>query len=270
MAKANQQSIGTLGKVSKRPKCKIPEEDEQKRIRHSLGMNPHERFNRCRGKSRTAVRAFEAKGDTSHSERGHLCDLCRCKRIAGAHTEHYGIGYCFDHENVTGSSRRNSKLMMEAQLAAIRMGYPDKVYKYETTNQYVDRIREQAEQSGGMTDLREELNVLRGHMQELMSAFSAGKDGLTEGHDKDGVPLRMTDKTYIQLVAKLAMTVGTMSKTNLVITENDYVHVDQVNIWFAQVVRILQRTLEAEHPIEYEEIIKQVKEIPQMTKGRIK
>jgi hypothetical protein len=260
---------GDLGAVSKRPKMPIPDEAEKKKIKHSMGMNPHEKFFRCRGKSDKKVKEFEAQGDMSHSGKDHVCPDCRCSKVAGAHTEHYGLGKCFDHENCLGASRRNNQLTLEAQKEAITQGYPDKVYRYESGNTFIERVRQRAEESGGMQDLGEELNVLRGHMQKLMSDFE-GRDRLTEGYDKHGCPLDMTDATYMKLINQTATVVAKLSATNLNITEADYVHVHQVNIWFANVIRILQRALEGEYPDVYKEIIEQIKNVPQLVKGRMK
>lgn len=239
-------------------------------VKASLGMNPHESLWRCRGKAKNKVKKFEEEGDFSHSDNSHLCPECRCHHTAGRGTDHFGLGKCFHHENCVGASRRNNTLVVESQKEAVKQGYPDHVYKYESDNIYLERVREAAEKSGGMSDLREELHVLRGHMQDLMKVFESDKTKLTEGYDKEGCVRMMTDKTYVQLVVQLSTAVAKLSSTNLSITEADYVHVDQVNIWFAAVIRLLQRSLEAEHKLKYDEIIAEIKEIPQMTMGRIK
>lgn len=52
-------------------------------------------FNRCRYKSLERMKEFEAKNDFSHSDRGHVCEKCRCRNVAGKNTkgDFYGLGW---------------------------------------------------------------------------------------------------------------------------------------------------------------------------------
>ena len=159
--------------------------------------------------------------------------------------------------------------MTQATTVAIRQGYPDKVYKYRNESEYIDEIRQKAEDSGGMTDLRDELAMLRDQAQQLVTMFD-GNETLTEGYDKDGNPKSMTDATKIKLMAQLMTAIGKLTRDNLAVTEDDYVHVDQVNVWFAGVIRILQHALEAEQGELFTKIIASIKEVPTMKSGRIK
>lgn len=253
-----------------KPRMRVPSMAEQQAIKRSLNMKTNDRFFRCRGKAISKVRKFEEAGNMEHSDRKHLCDECRCSHVAGRGTDHYGVGYCYDHEGTTGMTKTHMEEMVTLQKEAIRQGYPDRVYKYKSNDAWLDEIREQAELSGGATDLREELSMLRSKAQDLISKFEDGRRNLTEGHDKDGNERSMTDATYYKLVATLMTSVGKLTQSNLAVTESDYVHVDQVNVWFANVVRIIKKTLETSHPDLYTEVIDQVKQVPVMKKGRIK
>lgn len=249
---------------------KIPDVAEQLRIRASLNMKKADLFPRCRGKANYRVKKFVKAGDESHSEKNHICEECRCRYVAGSHTDHYGVGYCYNHESTTGMTKTNMQAMVACQKTAIQQGYPDAVYKYKTNDVWIDEIRAKAEESGGATDLREELALLRSKSQELITKFEDGKEKLTEGHDKDGCVRTMTDATYYKLMATLMTSVGKLTQANLAVTEQDYIHVDQVNIWFAQVIRLIQQEVEAEHPEVFDKLIDGIKLIPTMTKGRIK
>lgn len=251
-----------------RDKQKIPSKVEQQAIRRSLGMRHDELFARCRGKNRKFLRAREREGDTSHSAKAHICDECRCKRVAGTYTGHYGVGYCYDHEGVTGMTKHKADLMVQTQKTAMRMGLPDNFYKYKTNQAFIKEIREAAEAAGGTTDLREEVNVLRTLSQDLLDKFQ-GNTGLTEGYDKEGNPKDMTDATYYKLMSQLMTSVGKLTKDNLTVTEHDYIHVDQMNIWFAQVIQLLRQHVEPAYPDVYTDLIEGIKLIPTMKKGRI-
>ena len=251
-----------------KPRMKMPSMPEQEAIKRSLNMKVHDRFMRCRGKSVKRVRGHEKNGDMSHSDKKHLCEECRCRFVAGSGTDHYGVGYCYIHEGTTGMTKTSMRDMVENQKDAIRQGYPDKVYKYKSNQVWMDEIREKAEESGGTTDLREEIIVLRTMAQELLTKFQA-KETMTEGYDKEGVARDMTDATYYRLLSTLMSSVGKLTVSNLAVTEHDYVHVDQVNIWFAQVIQLLRQHVESGYPEVYEEMITGIKLIPTMKKGRI-
>ena len=245
-----------------------PDDNEQTKIKRSLNMKQSDRFARCRGKSRVRVKRFEAMGDDTHSAKDHICEECRCRYVAGNGTDHYGVGYCYRHEGVTGMTKKASETMVAVQKEAIMQGYPDRVYKYKTNQAWIDDVRRSAEEAGGTTDLREEVNVLRTMAQELMSKFQ-DRDRMTEGYDKEGIAREMTDATYYKLLSTLMTSVGKLTISNLTVTEHDYVHVDQVNIWFAQVIQLLRQHVESAHPDIYEDMVTGIKLIPTMKKGRI-
>ena len=251
-----------------KPRMPVPDWAEMNKIKRSLNMKQHDRFARCRGKSVLRVRKYEEAGDDSHSAKDHICEECRCRYVAGNGTDHYGVGYCYSHEGTTGMSKRVMESMVACQKEAIRQGYPDRVYKYKSNQVWMDEVRQAADEAGGTTDLREEIVILRTMSQELIAKFQ-GKDHMTEGHDKEGNAKSMTDATYYKLMASLMTSVGKLTTANLAVTEHDYVHTDQVNIWFAQVIQLLRQHVESAHPDIYEQMITGIKLIPTMKKGRI-
>ena len=247
---------------------RLPTLPEKNSIKRSLGMRKTDSFARCRGKSRKKVRALEAGGDKSHSGQNHICDKCRCPMVAGSYTDHYGVGYCYEHEGTTGMTKTASIEMVQAQKTAIRQGLPDNFYKYKSNQVFLEEIRNVAEKAGGTTDLRDEVSVLRALSQELLENFQGNND-MTEGYDKYGEPKSMTDATYYKLMSQMMTAVGKLTRDNLAVTEHDYVHVDQMNIWFAQVIQLMRQHVEPAYPEVFKDLIEGIKLIPTMRKGRI-
>jgi hypothetical protein len=248
----------------------LPDIAERARIRQSLNMRDNQKFWRCKGKSRVRVEAFEKAGDMSHSAQGHVCEECRCRKVAGMHTDHYGIGYCWWHDNAKGMTDRRIQEMKDCTMTAIRQGYPDRVYKYESNNAFLERVRQASEEAGGMTDLREELITLRGMVQELIGNFEKNRRELIEGYDAEGMSKPMTDATYFKLVTGGLESIARISEKNLKITEQDYVHVDQVTTWFASILRLLQRYVQPESEETYNKVVEEIKLLPSVKRGRIK
>lgn len=71
-------------------------------------MPENEPFIRCKARDRRKVEVFEEQNDFTHSERGHVCEQCRCEKVAGLGSSddfydiegigHYGVGFCYEHE----------------------------------------------------------------------------------------------------------------------------------------------------------------------------
>ncbi|NCC59982.1 MAG: hypothetical protein EOM12_03390 [Verrucomicrobiae bacterium] len=88
--------------------------------RKSLLMPYDHPFDRCPGKDFKFVKECEAQGDFSHSgsPRNHICEVCRCKNIAGSKTDHHGTGLCRTCEKMT--SKTVCRLMNEKHERTLR------------------------------------------------------------------------------------------------------------------------------------------------------
>jgi len=217
----------------------IPSRRELTLIKSSLCLDPSHPFPRCPGKGFRNVkdpfiRKLEEKGDFSHSgsRRKHICDVCRCKRVAGWGTKHYGVGYCYYHD--VDTSKRVSKTMA----IALQQGFPLNPIKYRSDDEYVDTVRKMAEDAHGRLDLSDELVLLRAHIQEIEDLYrKTGKDAMTMKTPHG--PADMTDDVKLTHLTKLIKAVSDLSRNAYIITESDYVHIDECKSWLWAIYKML-------------------------------
>lgn len=212
-----------------RPKPKPkPPQSEIAKIKKALNLRASDPLPRCRGRVAYRVKKFEKAGNNDHSAKGHLCDECQCHHVAGFGTDHYGVGYCIHHESSI-HYKGHAEQHMHDQKIALQQGYPDNVYKYQSSSRYLKAVRMAADEAKGRSDLKEELSVIRTVIQEVIEKIDE------KIHDDDDLP-----EKEIKLLDKLSNTVAKLAKTNLEITDTDYVHIDQVKQWAYQIVRAVQ------------------------------
>jgi len=219
------------------PRLPVPCSAERTKIRTSLGLDALEPFIRCRGKLHAKVRKFERQGDFSHSgsSRQHICDKCRCKHTAGWGTTHYGVGYCWYHDIDA------KRMMAKAQTIALRQGYPLDPIKYKSDSDYIDDIRRQAEDSGNILGMRDELVLLRTHLQEFENFWKTADPAKKLTMKTARGAENMTDDIKLSLLVKLTKAISRLSRDQYVITESDFIAVDEVKIWLWAIIQSLER-----------------------------
>ena len=233
-------------------------------------MNHDEPFMRCRGKSAAKVREFEKSGDFSHSgtQGHHICEKCRCKRASGSGTKHYGVGYCWYHD-IDGA-----RTLAKAQTIALRQGYPLDPIKYNSDSEYINEVRRQADASGNVLSLRDDLVLLRTHLQEF-ELFWRTADPTKQLQMKmahGSAP--MTDDVKVACLSKLVNSISRLSRDQYIITEHDYVAVDEVKTWFWAIIQALERNCRKLLSEELDKkdfqsaMMRDLREIPQPKQGR--
>jgi len=263
----------TIWKITSKkfPRLPIPSKAEQFKIKRSLNIETQEPFPRCRGKMQVKVRAFEKKGDFSHSgtARAHLCNDCRCKRISGWGTTHYGVGYCWYHD--IDASRGFSK----TQAIAMRQGYPLDPINYKSDSEYIDDVRRQAADSGNVLSLRDDLVLLRAHLQEFEKFWREAGPNELKMKTAHGAS-KMTDDVKIACLTKLVNAVSRLSRDQYVITESDYIAVDEIKTWFWSIIQALERNCRKLVAEEIDKkdflpaMMRDLREIPMPKQGRKK
>lgn len=218
-----------------------PPKEEIKKIRAALRLRADDPFPRCMGKH--VHRGKEA----GHDEPGHLCDHCRCKHIAGHGTKHYGYGYCMCHENAN-QYKDHAVDMAHAQKVATQQGQPENVYKYLTSIEGVEGIQEAADAAQGRHKLKGEIVLLKEMLQALMSQVAERVRAAKEKPPEEPgvvdkllwIEARSISTKEINAVATLTRTIATLAKTELEITDSDYIHIDQMITWFTAVFRVIE------------------------------
>lgn len=252
------------------PRSPIPGRAEKTKIKNSLGMEANEPFLRCRGKVHAKVKLFEKRGDFTHSgtQKNHVCNLCRCERVAGWGTTHYGVGYCYYHDIDA------ARPMAKAQTIALRQGYPLDPIKYKSDSAYIEDIRRQAEASGNVISLRDDLVLLRTHIQEFEQFWREADPAKQLRMKTAHGAAPMTDDVKVSCLTKLTNSISRLSRDQYVITEQDYVAIDEVKTWFWSIIQALERNcrkmLAGEMPMKdfQSAMMRDLREIPQPKQGR--
>jgi len=135
--------------------------------------------------------------------------------------------------------------MTKYMTTALQQGYPIDPIKYQSDSEYIERVRQMAEEAQGTLNMREELILLRTHLQEL--------EMLWRGKDKDGNGLTMktargsspmTDDVKIDRLVKLTEAISKLSRDTYTITENDYVALSEVKVWLWEIWRAIERNVD--------------------------
>ena len=125
---------------------------------------------------------------------------------------------------------------------ALQQGYPVDPIKYQSDSEYIEQVRKMAEEAHGSLSVREEITLLRSHLQEVEKLWS--KEGAGELQMKSGAyVVKMTDDVKISLLVKLAEAISKLSRDTYVITESDYVDISQVKVWLWNIWLCVQKNI---------------------------
>jgi hypothetical protein len=225
----------------------------------ALGLPSTHKLPKCPHRSwRKAV-----KLGAPHTDAGHVCNECRCDKSAGTGTPHVGVGYCYIHER--RHPKRVNQEVATNMANAIQQGYPDKPYRYIDNSEYAEEIQRKADECETVLSAREEAIVIQTQIQRLIKEMSDPNSSFTES-TKNG-PQPASDGYKIAILTKLTATYATLAKLEFQITDDRYVPVEQVMSWIASFVRIIEQKIPKEL---YDEIIEEVKKVPQPRSGRRK
>jgi len=125
---------------------------------------------------------------------------------------------------------------------ALQQGYPVDPIKYQSDSEYIERVRKMAEEAHGSLSVREEITLLRSHLQEVEKLWRKdGETGLTMKSAHGHLP--MTDDVKIALLVKLTEAISKLSRDTYVITESDYVDISQVKVWLWNIWLCVQKNI---------------------------
>ena len=152
---------------------------------------------------------------------------------------------------------------------AIRQGHPNRRFMYRSSDTALMRIQKDAEEAQEEIDMREDQLLLIGMVQNLISYMEGGKkpDGkkFTGGYDKEGCPLPATDIQMSETIIRMINAKAKATVTQLAITDSDYTHKSEVNVFFGQVLQIVKNNVDQE---TLETIMKGIMQIEQPRTGK--
>ena len=223
--------------------------------KRSLGLTYNDSLPRCGHWSKFKAEALAKAGDPSHMEDNHSCPLCTCQYTAGSRTsektkigEHYGVGWCGMHEK--GHSKEECQKRADSMTDLIRKGVPNRQFLYRTASDNLQKLYKEADESKGIIDMRDNQILIIDLVQRLLNYIEDNTEsksdgfGFTESY-KDG-PGPAADMTVLDMLNKLLNTQGKLSKVQLEITESQYCHMDEVKVFFGQVMREAENTFPQE------------------------
>ncbi len=249
------------------PKDRVGFLIKQARAKRSLGLHTNQPLPRCHHKIYRKVRSFEAKGDFSHSDKKHACDECTCKFVAGHGTIHYGTGWCYNHDACHPPAVRKKRASDMTDL--IRAGVPDRLWKYESSDEFMTQLRKDADTSSEMIGLRENQIAIISMTQMIIGALDdkVKPSGEYFTEMSNGERVRASDATLLKLLSNVMNTMTRMVKVELEVQDEDYVHWDECAIFLAGIMKIVQKSVS---PDVFAMIINEMKSVRQPKRGRRK
>ena len=173
------------------------------------------------------------EGEPFHRHRDHApCVKCACRNVAGEGTDHLGWGYCSDHEKKYGVEKSEAvEVAHRNQLISKNPGV------YRDLDAYSRHVMDKMAEGEQALGVMEELGILRGVIQELISKGRGADDNgnqLMEYVGQEGVQRPISDKTRIELFAKLLPQVNQFMRTEQKMREKDTIDVSQFEVWFGR------------------------------------
>jgi hypothetical protein len=237
-----------------------PAQQELDRIAFCLRMPRRTTFPQCKFKSRYQAYLLDRKlGFTKdevikekkgvHSQKGHVCAECRCKKVAGWGTRgwwywgpqdgpevgHYGVGPCFHHTKHRA-----------------RYGLPDIHYARQVMRE-IEQMQQQgiAPNAAGefLIELKEaeEALVLRKDLRNVvdeareqgakLKAMIEGKEGQLTMRTPKGEIVEADDVTAFRLMNETLKTISSLAKNELDAESWKYFHGDDVSLMVNEIMR---------------------------------
>lgn len=202
-------------------------------IRKQLGIPSWASFPKCPAKSRKFIKSCEAVGDYTHSERSHFCPLCACKRTAGWGTNHFGWGWCNDHEK--GRRTGAAKEFAMKHLEAIQQRNPS---LYHNADKYFEAVESEGVKSAQTKSVEAEIKLLRATTLEMIERIKNGEG--VGGYDPAGGVIKLSDKDRVAMIKNLTEAIGKLVKIDFDINSGNVISVDAYKVWMAGFARAVK------------------------------
>lgn len=123
---------------------------------------------------------------------------------------------------------------------ALQQGYPLDPIRYKSDREYIAAVRAQSESAENRLGLGEELTLLRAHLQEIEELYSKKDSSALTMRGPNGTTVPMTDDIKIDRIVKLARAVSSITRDSYIITESDYVHIDECKTWLWAIYKMIE------------------------------
>ena len=204
-------------------------------IRAILNMRQQQLFRRCRGKQWKWVRAQEAKGDFSHSDKRHVCAECQCKQVAGQGTRgnFYGLGPETGHFGVYYCRKCKDAQSLKSGVALrFARREVELIQSYGTVSMDSEYALKQVKAEGELAEMniksREEMQLVLDELGRFRKMLEETDEDKKPTESSKGGAVPMSDKTRISLLLDVAKTISKLRRDDKALSEEDYILVDHV------------------------------------------
>jgi hypothetical protein len=224
---------------------------QQRKVKALLCIRVMDPFPRCHARDMQVARKLEEDGDPQHVAENHICEVCRCKRVAGEGTRgdhygmgwevgHYGCGYCNKHERMRPNQQ--AQMYWRDHMAILQSrGNVDL-----SRSDFEIEMREKSHQAEAALQIREGMDMIKTNIaefQRLCEGKTLTEDGtevpLTEKY-KDG-PGKISDKSRFELAMKFAKLTSDLAMDKYKIDSVDLVHLNEVTMRLYQTISMTKR-----------------------------
>lgn len=210
-------------------------------VRRILCWPFHIPLARCAARSRHYANTLAQKGDRSHLAPGHVCDVCRCKNVAGrgtkgdfyglGNTGHVGVGFCCDHEK--GKRKHFSESFARNQLRAFQIyGRAESIV---TELAIVEQVKQ--EERSLVKAHSDALKIVQDELAEIMEKLK-GENFTDKG--KHG-PETISDKARAELLLNVAKTLSSISMNKFKVQSSDMIERDVVKQRVTEMLTLVGR-----------------------------
>ena len=208
----------------------------------ALGKGSKANYAKCPHRSKAKLRIlreYEKENNVeircSDCDNGGICEACCCSRVAGDGTNHRGWGLCSTHEKgLMKKTADNMAIDHKNALQARSSTF------YDVPEQYLPTLKMEAELAKDSISVFEEYVLMKGQLQNLINDTQDRQ--LTE--IVGGEEMAMSDKTRINLTAKLADQIGKMALVDRKLKEEDVIHKEVFQIWLFKMVNLFKEVLD--------------------------
>jgi len=170
----------------RRPKFK---ESELIQIKRKLGLKQSAPFRKCPAIVARRIQAFEAAGNYDHSDKDHSpCAECGCRRTSGEGTDHFGWGWCEDHER--GRRKGHAKRFAENDLTSQQQRHPR---AFRNAQNFISLKVKTGDEADAEFDLLPELVAVKNSISEFFNYISEWEKSNEERGAMVDAVIRLTD-----------------------------------------------------------------------------
>jgi len=193
------------------------------------------------------VKAFERQGDMTHSAKNHVCDLCRCDKVAGENSgsaDEYGIGVSCGHygTGLCGTCRKhNRQETAERMWKEHAMTLQHGVVK---TDYAEGRIVAEAQTAMVNQEVRDGLARVRDAIRKFDEADMLKPENWVTGRGGE----EMSDEAKAELMLKVqkvqldqAKVLADLAKTQFDFSKDAMIPLDVLRLWVVKIARLLQQ-----------------------------